>query len=147
MERRVRHTVEGMLTFLVNVFPVSVGQSLDLLLKLLLLSLGLFLQVGLVWAHRQGQAMCVLLQEGKWFKTSIITREMTSDFKQCFIHLKVIFDFILEEVRVFLQGLSEPGNTVTDLQQLHRVAIMVPQGGYVLMINRINGVKPTLSNK
>lgn len=45
----------------------------------------------------------------------------------CLNHLKVLPDFLLEKARVFLQGLSELGNTVADSQQLHRVPIMVPR--------------------
>lgn len=49
-------------TFLVDLSPVRVRQSLGLSLQLLLLLLGLFLHVGLVWAHGQGQSVGVLLQ-------------------------------------------------------------------------------------
>lgn len=42
-------------------------------------------------------------------------------------HLKVMLHFLLEEVRVFFQGLSELGNAVADLQQLHGVTVMVPR--------------------
>lgn len=48
-------------TFLIDVLSVAVREKLDLLLKLLLLSCGLFLQVGLLRAHRQSQPVCVLL--------------------------------------------------------------------------------------
>lgn len=51
-----------MVTFLVDLFFVAVGQSLDLFLQLLLLGLGLFLQVGLICAHGQSQSVCVLLR-------------------------------------------------------------------------------------
>lgn len=47
-------------------------------------------------------------------------------------HLKVVPDFILQESRVFLQSPSELRNTGVDLQQLHRVALVVPGRGYVL---------------
>ena len=43
-----------------------------------------------------------------------------------------MFDFVLEEARVFLQGLSELRNTLVDLQQLHRVAVVIPRWCYVL---------------
>lgn len=43
-----------------------------------------------------------------------------------------MFDFVLEEARVFLQGLSELRNALVDLQQLHRVAVMIPRWCYVL---------------
>lgn len=49
-------------TFVIDFFSVTVRQSLDLFLKLLLFSLGLFLQVGFIRAHRQSQSVCVLLQ-------------------------------------------------------------------------------------
>ena len=48
-------------TFVIDFFSVTVRQSLDLFLKLLLFSLGLFLQVGFIRTHRQGQSVCVLL--------------------------------------------------------------------------------------
>lgn len=38
-----------------------------------------------------------------------------------------MLDFVLEEVRVFFQGLPELRNALVDLQQLDRVAVMVPR--------------------
>lgn len=49
-----------------------------------------------------------------------------------FTHLKVVPDFILQESRVFFQSPSELQNTGVDLQQLHRVAVVVPRRGDVL---------------
>lgn len=48
-------------------------------------------------------------------------------FKQSVFHLKVVLDFVLEEARVFFQGLPELRNALIDLQQLYRVAVMVPR--------------------
>lgn len=53
-------------------------------------------------------------------------------FELSLFHLKVVLDFVLEEVRVFFQGLSELRNALVDLQQLDRVAAMVPRRGHVL---------------
>lgn len=47
-------------------------------------------------------------------------------------HLEVVPDFLLQESRVFPQSPSELRNTGVDLQQLHRVAVVVPRGRYVL---------------
>lgn len=47
-------------------------------------------------------------------------------------HLEVVLNLVLEEAGVVLQGLSEPGNVLTDLQQLDWVSIMVPAGGDIL---------------
>lgn len=41
-------------------------------------------------------------------------------------NLKVALDFVLEETRVLLQGLSKLKDAVADLQKVHRVAIVVP---------------------
>lgn len=46
-----------------------------------------------------------------------------------------MFDFVLQKTGIFLQGFSELGNTFTDSQQLHWVAIMVPWRGYILTEN------------
>lgn len=59
--------------------------------------------------------------------TSLETHKNTPTQISSLIHLKVVFDFVLEEARVFLQGLSELRNTLVDLQQLHRVAVMIPR--------------------
>lgn len=44
----------------------------------------------------------------------------------CFIYLKVVFDFVLKEARVFFQGLSELCNAVADSEQIYRISIVVP---------------------
>ncbi len=49
-----------------------------------------------------------------------------------------MLDFVLQEARVFFQGLFELSNAVADLQQLHRVAVMVPRRRYVLKTHRQN---------
>lgn len=133
---------QGLGTFHIDLFPVGVRQGRDLPLELLLLLHGLFLQVGLVWAHGQGQPVSVLLQghleREREALISIMTDEKfhwrsggkaTGDMRKrpVFIHLKVELDFVLEEPRVLLQGPSEPRNALVDLQQLHRVAVMVPR--------------------
>lgn len=51
-------------------------------------------------------------------------------------HLKVLFDFVLEETRVFFQGLLEVRDTLVDVQQLHWVTIMVPRRRNVLQHTR-----------
>lgn len=153
-------------TFLIDLLSVTFRQSVDLLLELLLLGLGLLLQVGLVWAHRQGQSVRVLLQGGgggdehrlafnaniKLEVLSYITQHLQSvhvhyrkeDIVLLYInqiincssvinvnlsrltHLEVVLHFVLQEARVFLQGFSELVHAVIDLQQLHRVAAVVP---------------------
>ena len=47
-------------------------------------------------------------------------------------HLEVVLNLVLQEAGVVLQGLSEPGNVLTDLQQLDWVSIVVPAGGDIL---------------
>lgn len=140
------------LTFLINLLPVFVSQSLDLLLKLLVLSCGLFLRVVVVGAHGQGQPVSVLLQRG----STLLIKE-DSDFptntelccsapqlkdlnsllqkqgtQKSIIYFEVEFDFVLKEARVFFQRLSEPSDAFTYSQQLHRVAVVVPGGRDVL---------------
>lgn len=58
---------------------------------------------------------------------TVNTQKHTPTQISSLIHLKVVFDFVLEEARVFLQGLSELRNALVDLQQLHRVAVMIPR--------------------
>lgn len=55
------------ITLLVDLSPVSIRQNMDLLLELLLLFFGLFLQVVLIRAHGQCESVGVLLQEGGEF--------------------------------------------------------------------------------
>lgn len=57
-------TVVYIFTLLVDLSPVSIRQNTDLLLELLLLFFGLFLQVVLIWAHGERESVGVLLQKG-----------------------------------------------------------------------------------
>lgn len=116
-------------TLLVDVRPVCVRKSLDLPLKLLVFLLDLLLQVFLIWAHGQGQSVAVLLSEGEDlpFFLLLLKGGMTKRSPAvCLSHLEVLPDFVLQEVRVFLQGLPEARDALVDLQQLHRVAVVVP---------------------
>ena len=47
-------------------------------------------------------------------------------------HLEVPAHLLLQVVRVVLQALSEPCHAVADLQQLHRVTVVIPAGCDVL---------------
>jgi len=55
-------------------------------------------------------------------------------------HLEVVLHFVLQEARVLLQGPSELCHAVAELQQLHRVAPVVPRGRDVLQHVKNNGI-------
>lgn len=61
-------------------------------------------------------------------------------------YLKVAFDFFLKKAGVLFQSLSELGNIITDFQQLHWVAIVVPGRSDVLQ-NKHNVMMDEEPNK
>lgn len=70
----VRHS-GAFATFPVDLLPVGVWQTQELSLQFLLFSLHLFLHVGLIRAHGQGQPVSVLLKGGgikKWWWISVL---------------------------------------------------------------------------
>lgn len=98
-------------TFLIDLLSVAVRKNLDLLLKFLLLSFGLFLQVGLLWAHWQSQSVCVLLKgqsmiiNPRWHPLLANTCSALSLLKHLFM-LYVFFIYFSKGLRRCLQILQ-----------------------------------------